>query len=177
MVQRIDFVGLSPELQQRVQNTLTIREGDTVSRVEWERLRESLRGVDEHLVLIMQGIGNGDPQRSNVNLRILLQADGANPAGPRPVAVGEAVASSRVLLKVPPEYPSVARLARVQGAVQLGVTIGPDGKVQDVQLISGAAMLAQAAVDAVRQWVYQPLLLNGQPVAVQTTVTVNFVLN
>jgi protein TonB len=58
--------------------------------------------------------------------------------------------------------------------VELNLTIGPDGKVQNVQVVSGPAMLMQAAIEAVAQWVYQPFLLNGQPVTVQTTATVNF---
>jgi protein TonB len=60
--------------------------------------------------------------------------------------------------------------------VQINLLVGPDGKVQNLQAVSGPAMLTQAAMEAVRQWVYQPFLLNGQPVAVQTTTTVNFVL-
>ena len=60
---------------------------------------------------------------------------------------------------------------------QLSVQIGPDGTVQDVQLISGHPLLAQAAIDAVKQWVYQPTLLNGNPVSVLTTVDVNFTLS
>lgn len=96
----------------------------------------------------------------------------------RAVTVGEGIMSSRIVSRVPPEYPSAAKLARIQGAVQVGITIGPDGKVQNMQLNSnaGPAMLVKAASDAVAQWVYQPFLLNGQPVTVQTTATVNFVL-
>ena len=90
--------------------------------------------------------------------------------------VGESVMAGRVVSRVPPDYPNTARLARVQGAVQLGVTIGTDGRVQNIQVISGPAMLTKAALDSVAQWVYQPFLLNGQPVVVQTTATVNFVL-
>jgi protein TonB len=65
----------------------------------------------------------------------------------------------------------------VQGTVQLSVQIGPDGTVQDVQLLSGHPLLVQAAIDAVKQWVYQPTLLNGNPVSVLTTVDVNFTLS
>jgi len=60
--------------------------------------------------------------------------------------------------------------------VELNVTIGPDGRVQDVQVLSGPAQLVAAAMQAVSQWVYQPYALNNSPVAVQSTVRVNFVL-
>ena len=79
--------------------------------------------------------------------------------------------ASRLIQRVPPEYPSAARLARIQGAVQLSVIVGPDGRVQNVQLVSGPAMLAQAAIEAVLQWVYQPMMLNGQPATVQAPIT------
>ena len=85
--------------------------------------------------------------------------------------------NSRIISRVPAEYPAIAKLARVQGAVTFSVIVGPDGKVQNVQFVSGPAMLSQAGLDAVKQWVYQPFLLNGQPVTVQTTAIVNFVLN
>ena len=99
----------------------------------------------------------------------------ASPAS-RPVAVGGAVMDSRVVQRVPPAYPPTARTARVQGTVQVSLTIGPDGRVQDVQPLSGPGLLTQAAIQAVAQWVYQPFLLNGQPVSVQTTANVNFAL-
>jgi len=128
-----------------------------------------LRSIDEHLVMIVQG--NGNPS-DRVTLRIALQGEGAR----LPVAVGGAVMERRIVQKVPPVYPANAKAARVQGAVQLGIIIGPDGKVQNVRSVSGVGMLMQAAMDAVKQWVYQPFLLNGQPVSVQTTANVNFVL-
>ena len=84
-----------------------------------------------------------------------------------------AVMDSRVVQRVPPEYPPTARIARIQGTVQTQRdSSAPDGKVQNVQVrVSGPAMLTQAAMDAVWQWVYQPFLLNGQPVSVRTTAT------
>ena len=174
-MQRIEFSGLSPDLQQRVQNTLTVREGDTLLRADWERLRESLQRIDEHLILIMQGSGN-DTQRGEAILQIMIPQAGAKPAGGRPVTVGGKVMESRVVQRVPPVYPANARIARVQGPVQLAVSIAPDGRVQNAQVVSGPELLTQAAVEAVSQWVFQPMLVNGQPVTVQTTVVVNFML-
>jgi protein TonB len=77
---------------------------------------------------------------------------------------------------VTPAYPSLAKTARIQGHVLLAVIIGTNGSVQEVKLVSGHPLLAAAAMDAVKQWTYKPLLLNGQPVEVETTVDVNFTL-
>jgi len=91
--------------------------------------------------------------------------------------VGGKVMESHIIQRVPPDYPRVARIAKVQGTVQFSVVIGPDGKVRDIQYVSGPAMLATPDVmRAVSEWVYQPYQLNGAPVTVQTTATVNFVL-
>jgi TonB family protein len=113
-----------------------------------------------------------------VNFRLAQSPETAAAASTvvKPITVGGGVMDSRVVQRVPPAYPPTARTARVQGAVQLSVTVGPDGRVQDVQPLSGPALLTQAAIQAVAQWVYQPFLLNGQPVTVQTTANVNFVL-
>ena len=73
-----------------------------------------------------------------------------------------------------PEYPVLASEARVQGVVKLSAVIGKDGHVEDLKVISGHPLLIASAMDAVRQWVYQPTYLNSQPVAVQTEIDVNF---
>jgi len=71
-------------------------------------------------------------------------------------------------------YPPIAKQAHVQGAVVLHAIIGKDGRIKNLSVISGNAMLTQAAVDAVQNWRYKPYLLNGEPTEVDTTVTVNF---
>jgi len=287
VVQQIQFRGLSPELQQRVQNRLTVRQGDTLNTEGQRRLSEELQQIDEHLVVNR----TYDSQRANVSIFIMLQpgvatatpvAPAALPpgvfrigggvsapvptfrpepeyseearaakwqgavllqlvvdpsgvpqniqvarslglgldqkaieavqkwrftpafkdgqpvpvaanievnfrllqspeqiaavGGSRPITVGGKVMESRVVQRVPPDYPANAKAARVQGAVELGIIVGPDGKVQNAGVISGSPLLTQAALDAVSQWVYQPFMLNGQPVAVNSTVVVNFVL-
>jgi len=84
--------------------------------------------------------------------------------------------SAQILTKVTPAYPPLARQARIQGVVTLSVQITKSGDVGDLQLISGHPMLAPAAIAAVKQWKYKPYLLNGDPIDVETTVTVNFTL-
>ena len=79
-----------------------------------------------------------------------------------------------LIYKVQPIYPALARSARVQGAVVLRAIISRSGTIENLQVASGHPMLVSAAVDAVRQWRYRPYLLNGEPVEVETQVTVNF---
>jgi protein TonB len=76
--------------------------------------------------------------------------------------------------KVEPEYPQLARMARVSGTVILQVTVSEEGDVTDVRVLRGHPLLNDASVNAVRQWKYSPTLLNGEPVPVSATVTVFF---
>lgn len=83
-------------------------------------------------------------------------------------------AMKHVIKSIPAKYPIMAATANIQGKVMVEATISPEGKVSHVRVISGHPMLAQAALDAVRQWTFQPFLLNGRPLAVQATVPVLF---
>lgn len=78
--------------------------------------------------------------------------------------------------KVVPAYPPLARTARIQGAVILQAVISKSGTIENLKLLSGHPMLTAAAVEAVRQWRYRPYILNGEPVEVETQITVNFSL-
>lgn len=106
-------------------------------------------------------------------LGALPQAD-PKIAMPKRINVSQGVAQGMLVHKVVPEYPPMAREAHVQGSVVLQALIGKDGKIENVQVLSGPTQLAQAAVNAVRQWRYKPYYLNGEPVEVQTTINVNF---
>ena len=90
------------------------------------------------------------------------------------VRVSQGVIKGLLLYRVEPAYPPLAKQARVQGAVVLTALIDKGGNVQNLQVVSGHPLLAPAAIEAVKQWRYKPFLLNGQPVEVETTVTVNF---
>jgi protein TonB len=79
-------------------------------------------------------------------------------------------------VKVTPVYPPEAKAQRIEGQVRLEATLGKDGKVENLQVLSGDPLLAAAALDAVRQWQYQTTLLNGDPVEVVTEIAVNFTL-
>jgi TonB family protein len=93
------------------------------------------------------------------------------------VRVGGEIKAPRKLIDVRPDYPAIAQSARVQGVVILECTVGPDGKVVDAKVLRSIPLLDEAARAAVMQWVYTPTLLNGVPVPVIMTVTVNFTLS
>jgi len=88
--------------------------------------------------------------------------------------VGGQIRAPNKIKDVKPVYPAMAQAAHVTGVVMIEATIGPDGKVIDAEVVRSIPMLDQAALDAVRQWEYMPTLLNGVPVPVLMTVTINF---
>ena len=105
----------------------------------------------------------------------ILAASVATPKlADRPAAVSQGVIAGKLIKRVNPAYPLPAREARLQGQVVLGVMVQKNGKVGKVRIISGHPMLAQAAVQAVKQWVYEPFRLNGQAVDAEAQVTINF---
>ena len=102
----------------------------------------------------------------------------ATPAAqPSIVQIGGKIQAAKLVFGPKPVYPSIARQARISGSVRLAAQISADGHIRDLRLISGHPLLAPAAIDAVRQWVYQPTLLNGKPCEVLTDIEVNFLLN
>ncbi len=100
----------------------------------------------------------------------------ALPMPPKRVRVSQGVTNGLLIRKIEPSYPVIARNAHVGGQVILTALIDKQGHIQNLQLVSGHVLLAPAAIDAVKRWVYKPFLLNGEPVEVETTVTVTFQL-
>ena len=92
------------------------------------------------------------------------------------IRVGGGVQQSRLVRKVDAAYPPLALQARISGNVMLSAVIGRDGTITNLQVISGHPLLVPAALEAVKQWVYQPTLLNGEPVEVVTQIEVPFQL-
>ena len=111
------------------------------------------------------------------------------PAAPTPPAATPTAASSNeskpksggqiqqavLIYRKDAEYPKIAKQTGAKGTVTLNATIGTDGLVKKVKVVSGHPMLTNAAIDAVKQWRYRPTLLNGQPVETETQVLINFV--
>ncbi len=94
-----------------------------------------------------------------------------------PVRVSLGAQEAKIIRRVIPTYPALAKQARVQGTVKLLGVISTEGRIEKLQVISGHPLLIQAAVDAVKQWTYRPTLLSGQPVEVMAPIDVNFILS
>jgi len=97
-------------------------------------------------------------------------------AAPQTLKVSQGVSQGLLVKKVAPVYPQQALQMKIQGAVQIMATISKDGNITNQKLLSGDPILARAAMDAVKQWKYQPYYLDSQPVDIQTEITVNFKL-
>ena len=114
----------------------------------------------------------------------LLRSTGAAPVlastpapAPKRIRVPAPTAEAHLVHDVAPQYPPEAGRERIEGTVVLLAVIGKDGTVQDVRVQSGLSVLAQAAIEAVKQWRYRPYLLNGEPVDVDSQITINFNLS
>lgn len=118
------------------------------------------------------GAGSPDsPFNGQSNIKVVQQS-------PQPLKpVSSTVMEGMIVYKVPPAYPSIAIATGTSGTVVLQATISKNGKIEGLRVVSGPTLLQQAAIDAVKQWRYRPYLLNGEPIEVETTVTVIFKLS
>ncbi|MCL5744535.1 MAG: energy transducer TonB [Acidobacteria bacterium] len=99
------------------------------------------------------------------------------PVTPQRIRVGGNVQQALLIRQPKPVYPPLAKQARISGVVRLNAIIGKDGTIQNLTVASGHPLLVPAALEAVKQWVYKPTLLNGEPVEVVTQIDVNFTLS
>ena len=106
-----------------------------------------------------------------------VPAKAPDPTPIKRIRVPSRIAEANLVYDVAPTYPPEAGRARIEGTVVLLAVIGKDGSVQDVQVESGLSLLAQAAVNAVKQWRYKPYLLDGEQVEVASRITINFTLS
>jgi TonB family protein len=122
------------------------------------------------------GVASGTSIRTGIDFRVGTAPDppGGYPAPMAPVRGGGNIRTPTRLEHAEPVLPETARQAGIRGVVILEITIGPDGRVSDAKVLRSIPLLDAAALDAVRKWRYEPTLLNGAPVPVIMTVTVNF---
>lgn len=191
----IQFMGVSPDVERKVRERLPVREGDQVSTANIAAVMDSAKDVDEHF-MVNWAWTNATEGRREATLRFMLSpvsttpppARAANAAAaadapidsasgpPQRIRVGGNVQAANLVAKVTPAYPPLAKQARIQGVVRFNVIIDKEGVVQNLELVSGHPLLVPSATEAVRQWIYRPTLLNGQPVEVITQVDVNYTL-
>lgn len=167
-IRSIQVQGLSEEGRAGLLAALPIHEGDQWNPESAQQATQAVKAFDEHLTIRQQAVSQSPEGSAKVDLVISSM--------PGRIRVGGNVQSAMVLRKTAPVYPAEAKAARVQGVVHLSAIIGSDGAVQQVIVLDGPAELTQAAVEAVKQWVYKPTLLNGNPVQVETNIDVNFTL-
>ncbi len=129
--------------------------------------------VDQPLAAADSGSGIGWNGRDVIAIAPPREAGEKN----KRIKQSEGVMEARLAHRVEPEYPKLAEFTHLSGTVQLRAIIGADGSVRALEVLSGNQILAQAALQAVRQWRYEPTRLNGQPVEVETYITVKFQLD
>jgi periplasmic protein TonB len=155
----------------------------TVIPKKVEMIKEEEMPPDVGAVGVVGGVPGGIAGGSagGVLGGIIGGSGGGMPPPPKPtqqrVRIGGNVQAAKMIRQIQPVYPQIAKTAHVQGTVILHAIISKDGSVQELQYISGPALLMRSAMDAVRQWKYQPTLLNGEPVEVDTTISVVFTLS
>jgi protein TonB len=155
----------------------------TVIPKKVEMIKEEEMPPDVGAVGVVGGVPGGIAGGSagGVLGGIIGGTGGGMPPPPKPsqqrVRIGGNVQAAKMIRQIQPMYPQIAKTAHVQGTVMLHAIIAKDGSVQELQYISGPALLMRSAMDAVRQWKYQPTLLNGEPVEVDTTISVVFTLS
>jgi TonB family protein len=188
ILSEITVFGLSDAERDQLLAQLPVHPGDPYTPNARAEVLRIVKAFDEHMTVGMTSKLQPDGTRQT-SLTIALPGPSlmpvpttqtAPPNLPAPagsVRVGGAVAAQNLINQTKPVYPPLAKAARIQGTVKFQATIGKDGTVQNLQLISGAPLLVQAALQAVQQWVYKPTLLNGQPVEIVTTIDVNFTLS
>jgi TonB family protein len=198
-ISSIQVIGLSDQARADLLASLPVHEGDTITFDQLNQVNQAVKAFDEHLVVLRSVRGTDTTltispaaQALSGMLEARRQAlassatDNVPPPPPAPsglvsspdrIKVGGNVQSAMIVSKVPPVYPNLAKSAHVEGVVKLAVVIAKDGTIQEIHSLGGPALLIGAAMDAVKQWVYRPTLVNGEPVAVETTIDVNFTLN
>jgi TonB family protein len=167
----------------RTHHAIGIFDANTFERriMKLAEQQKEVRGIRRVAILACCGalaIGTGG---SVVGLALHVDAaesGHATAAGKPPTSlnVSQSVMAENLLSKAVPHYPESAKKAKIQGKVALGAVIGKDGNIKNLRVLSGPRELQQSALDAVRQWVYRPYLLNGDPVEVKTTINVIYSL-
>jgi TonB family protein len=199
-VSRIMIVGVSDQVRDDLMSRLPVRVGDTLAADSVARMTAVVHEFDEHMSVLHGKSANGE-----VAITIVANSGGVSggviggiiggvpggtvgaapmvsaAAGPAPgtkrITIGGNVQQAKLISQPKPVYPPLAKQARISGVVHLQAIISKDGTMQDLRVISGHPLLIPAALEAVKNWVYQQTLLNGEPVEVMTQIDVNFTLS
>ncbi|HVY91238.1 MAG TPA: energy transducer TonB, partial [Bryobacteraceae bacterium] len=173
-VQNIIVNGLPDDAANRLRAELPVHVGDAFTTDLRRKTLDAANHFDEHLTVSMSNASG----EATLTITAPYAPPQASPAPPVDAQrIGAAVQAANLISAEKPVYPPLAKMARQQGTVSLETTIGTNGTVEDMKVLPGAPpLLVQAAMNAVRNWVYKPTMLNGAPTRVVTTVSVNFKL-
>lgn len=179
-IKEITMQGIPDAAQAELRNRLPVRPGDVLTRDLANATVQAAKEFDEHLRVGFIGAGVGA-----VTVQILIPDYGPDLSLPPPsparapsgrIRVAPGFEQAKLKSSLPPQYPALALQARIQGVVKLDASIGKDGTIQDLKVISGHPLLAPAAIEAVRHWQYEATTLNGTPVEVESEIDINFAL-
>jgi TonB family protein len=181
----ITVFGLSDQARSDLLPRLPVHLGDTIEAAQRAQVQQAITQFDQHLIAAWArpapGVGEVSLIVTMATAAPLPPPPSAPPATataqPARIRVGGNVQSMKIVKNPRPTYPSPAKQARIQGVVKLDAVIAKDGTVADLTVISGHPLLVPSALEAVKQWVYSPTLLNGEPVEVETEVDVNYTLS
>jgi TonB family protein len=166
--QGADYHGLSPELLRRVEGVLSkVRTGQRLTDEQWSRIIKEVSALDSKLSVSRRTFSTAE---SATGFAVRLRVQTFSALFPDFITIMDL----KLANKPEPEYPPQARRAKIQGTVRFRVEVGKDGTVQTFELLSGHPLLVPAAVSALRQYRYQPVRLDGEPVNVVTQVDINF---
>jgi TonB family protein len=167
-VKNIIFNGLPEDQQNDLKGKLPIHQGDTVTADLLAQTTAAVKDYDEHLSVLTPSMNDG-----TATIIILRPNSDASTR----IRIGGNMQQNKLVAQARPTYPPEAKAARVSGVVRLSAVIAKDGTVKELDVISGDPLLVPSAMQAVKQWVYQPTLLNGNPVEVVTQIDVNYTLS
>jgi TonB family protein len=175
-IKSIDAVGLPEDARREILSKLSGRIGTVLTSEVMLAMANTVREFDEHLTMPIIPVSADE-------VAVTILAPMSSPV-PRAVSdttgaikVGGNVQSTKLVRQPRPVYPVDAKAARIQGVVRLSAIIAKDGTIKSLEVMSGHPILVPAAMEAVKDWVYQTTLLNGEPVEVQTVIDINFTLS
>jgi TonB family protein len=164
-LKKIEIVAVDDLGEERLRKILPIRVGDVVTDSDFARTAKTIQAFDKGMTFAVRV----DDAENGREATVRISGAGFGPAIYRQ--------PPKLKVRVEPDYPAEVRQAHVQGRVEINILIGTDGAVHDAQPVSGPAALIEPALTAVRQWKYDPQLVNGDPTEAKLTVEVEFYLN
>ncbi len=177
----VNFEGISADARQSLRASLPFHEGGQMQYQDLRQMEKAVEQFDSHLRMTIHVAGNHEfsllfaPPAARAE-SVVTAGFPPPPLGVQRVRVGGNVQNSKVMNKVMPKYPLEAKQQHLEGKVSYSALISTDGQILDLHLITGPQILANAALEALKQWTYQSTLLNGKPVEVVTQIDVNFTL-